>query len=144
MRKSEKAPTTFFSVRAKGANGQAISSDCFLTIHWQDDALAAGSVSSSNLVTAGVQLKPQEYKGQDATFGFVGGATEQNQDYGIEFHLVSGRLVELYARHSDQNGVACPFELSGLNGNRIRFPFSETELKKHFGEPKSIAGVWGH
>jgi len=144
MRKSENAPTTYFSVRAKGANGQAIPADCFLTIHWEDNNLAAGSISSSNLVAAGIQLKSQEYKGPDATFGFIGGATEQNQDYGIEFHLVSNRIVELYARHSDQNGVSCLFELSGPNGNRIRFPFGEAELKKYFGEPESITGVWGH
>lgn len=144
MRKSENALTTYFSVRAKGANAQPIPADCFLTVHWQGKAFSAGNTSSSNLVAAGIQVKPQEYKGPNATFGFVGGATEQNQDYGIEFHLVSDHLVELYARHSDQNEVPCPFELSGENGNRVRFPFGETELKTHFGEPESITAVWGH
>jgi hypothetical protein len=144
VRKSERAPTTYFSVRVKGANGRPIPADCFLTVHWQGSALSAGNTVSSELVAAGIQVEPQEYMGPDATSGFVGGATEQNQDYGIEFHLVSGQLVELYARHSDQNGVTCPFELSGPNGSRIRFPFGETELKKHFGEPESITGVWGY
>lgn len=144
MRRNENAPTRYFSVRAKSANGQAIPADCLLTIHWKDNDLAVGSITSSSLVSAGIQITPQEHKGPDAKSGFIGGATDQNQDYGIEFHLVSDRLVELYARHSDQNGVPCPFELSGPNGNRIRFPFGETELRKHFGEPESITGVWGH
>jgi hypothetical protein len=144
MRKSESAPTTYFSVRAKGANEQPIPADCWLTLHWQNEAFRVADISASNLVAAGIQPEPQEYQGPDAEFGFIGGATEQNQDYGIEFHLVSGRIVEFYARHSDQNGVPCPFELSGSKGNRIRFPFGETELKKHFGEPESITGVWGH
>ena len=144
VRKSESAPTKYFSVRAKGVNGQPIPTDCFLTVHWQSNAFSAGKTASGNLVSARIQIEPQEYKGPNATSGFVGGATEQNQDYGIEFHLVSGRLVELYARHSDQNGIPCPFELSGPDGNRIRFPFGEAELRKHFDDPESVTGVWGH
>jgi hypothetical protein len=144
MRKSEKAPTTFFSVRVKSTNGQPIPTECFLTLHVEDQSFRVGEFSTSTVIAAGIQPKPKDYGGSEAEHAFLGGATEQNQDYGMEFHFVSGRLVEFYARHNDRNGVACPFELSGPGGGRIRFPFGESELSEYFGSPESIIGVWGH
>lgn len=144
MRKNESAPTTYFSVRAKGTNRQPIPADCWLTLHWQGKSLRVADISASNLVAAGIQPRPQDYKGPEAEFAFIGGADDQNRDYGIEFHLESKHIIEFYARHNWRSAIPCPFELSGSNGDRIRFPFGETELKKYFGEPESITGVWGY
>lgn len=144
MRRSEKAPTTFFSVRVKGADRQPIPAGGFLTLHWRDKSFLVSEISTSTLGAAGIQSEPYDYRGPEAEYAFIGGATEQNQDYGIEFHFVSGRLVEFYARHNDRDGVSCPFELSGSNGDRIRFPFGEPELRECFGAPESIIGVWRH
>ncbi len=136
VRKRERAPTTYFSVRVESKKGQSLPAACRLILHWRGQDFVVREITPAKLVAAGIEVNRQ--------WGFVGGEDGMNQDYGIEFYFRSNRIQEFYARHSVNSSVQCPFELSVPGGDRFRFPLSEDELKEHFGEPESITAFWGH
>ena len=143
MRKTEKAPTVFFSVRVKGDNGLPIPATCPLIFHWQGRDFPVSTITTDSVTAAGIDLQTQYGNDPDTRIAFIGGADTQNRDYGVEFHFRKNRIVEFYARYEWKYSVPCPFELSTSQNNRIRFPMSEDQLRKTFGKPESIIGVWG-
>lgn len=140
-RDNEQSPTKYFSVRVKNGNGQPITSDCTVVLHWQEQAISIHRMTSSDLQSLGIVVKQPDYKGPEWKHGFVGGG-DQNRDWGMEFNMRDDRLVEFYAQHN--SSAPCPFQLS--NGERppMAFPLSENELERTFGHPKAITWFWGH
>jgi hypothetical protein len=140
-RKDEHSPTTYFSVRVKNGNDQPITSDCPLVLHWQEHVLPVHTVTPEILRAAGIAVKQPDYKGPEWRHGFVGGG-EQNQGYGIEFHMRKDRIVEFYARHN--SSAPCPFQLSNGDQSPVTFPLSQDQLERAFGQPKEVIWFWGH
>lgn len=140
-RDNEQSPTKYFSVRVKNANGQPMTPERAVVLHWQEQAIPIFKMTSTDLQTLGIVVKQPDYKGPEWKHGFVGGE-DQNRDWGMEFNLRDDRLVEFYARHN--SSAPCPFQLT--NGERppVAFPLSENELERTFGQPKAITWFWGH
>jgi hypothetical protein len=93
---------------------------------------------------AGIILQPTDYRPPGSLSGFIGGADDQNRDYGIEFYFNNKRLTEFYARHNEKSSVPCPFLVGAEGKTAIAFPISEGKLEEAFGKPESISADWGH
>ena len=144
VRKNEKSPITFFSVRVKGQNEGSISSACPLIFHWREQAVAVADITTSKLIAMNIETEPVDYLGPEWSSAFIGGADEQNTDYGVEFELKNDRIVEFYAHHNWRSSTACPFKLSFQGNLPVSFPLTEAQLNKAFGKPSHIIAVWGH
>jgi len=140
-RSDEKAPPIYFSVRVKNENGEPITSDCPLVLHWKGHLISVYLITPEILDAMGIAVAQSDYKGPEWKFGFIGGG-DQNRDYAIEFHLRNDRLVEFYARHNSSS--PCPFQLSRLDRPPVTFPLSEAQLEMAFGKPRNVTWSTRH
>jgi hypothetical protein len=140
-RSDEHSQTKYFSVRVKNKNDQPVTSDCPLVLHWQEHALPLHRVTPEVLRAMDVAVKGMDYRGPEWKIGFLGGG-DQNQDFGIEFHMRDDRIVEFYARHN--SSAPCPFQLSKGDQPPTTFPLSDEQLEKAFAQPIEITWFWGH
>ena len=140
-RNHERSPTTFYSVRVKNGNDQPITPDCSVVLHWQEQVIPVHTMTLEVLRAVGIAVSQPDYKGPEWKHGFVGGG-DQNRDFGIEFYMREGRIVEFYARHN--SSAPCPFQLSKGNQPPVAFPLFEEQLERAFGKPREITWFRGH
>jgi hypothetical protein len=144
MRTAESRPVTYFSVRIKNADDTPIDATCPIAFVGSDWQSPVSELTTNLLSSHGIRLRTQDYAGPDAVSAFIGGADDQNRDYGVEFHFRGSRIVQFYARHNWKSAVRCPFQLASRGKEPVRFPLSEAQLVAAFGKPARVEVVWGH
>jgi hypothetical protein len=143
VRNSETGPTSYFSVRIKGFDGGVIDPECPVVLTWSGKKWKIADLTPESAAEAGIVLEPTLHPPPGSLIGFIGGADDQNRDYGIEFYFSNDRLTEFYARHNDNSSVPCPFLLEAEGKIATAFPISEGKLEEVFGKPENTSAQWG-